>query len=258
MKLTPDDQVEHLSLSRLQHTHIMPLYSEHEFPVRRLRALCMPYLGGETLARVLEEVRRVPAGHRSGQSLLDVLDRAREPSPWPHTVDGPTRQFVARSSYVQTVCWIGACLADALQYAHERGLTHMDVKPSNIMITADCQPMLLDFHLASEPISIGEAPADGVGGTPGYMSPEQQAMIKAIGSGIPIARAVDARSDLYSLGRVLAEMLMADAPPHGHGEPRKPGDLFRKCRLDSRISSISARRRNRTIVIPARPRWRMT
>ena len=73
LKVTTDDHGEHLSLARLQHTHIMPLYSEHEFPARRLRALCMPYLGGTTLARILAALNRVPADRRSGQSLLDVL-----------------------------------------------------------------------------------------------------------------------------------------------------------------------------------------
>jgi eukaryotic-like serine/threonine-protein kinase len=240
VKVTPDDLVEHLSLARLQHTHIMPLYSEHEFPARRLRALCMPYLGGETLARILAELSGLPAGQRSGQSLLEVLDRAQQTSPWPQSGASPARQFVAQSSYVRAVCWIGACLADALQYAHERRLIHMDVKPSNILLTADCQPMLLDFHLANEPIPEGALPIDGVGGTPGYMSPEQELMVKAINSGGAVVMGIDARSDLYSLGRLLAEMLAADAQPAGcarplHCRPFIPevstglGDLIRKC-----------------------------
>ena len=201
--------VEHLSLARLQHTHIMPLYSEHEFPARRLRALCMPYLGGTTLARILAALNRVPADRRSGQSLLDVLGAAGHAQPWPQPAATPAQQFLAQSSYVQAVCWIVACLADALQYAHERGLVHMDVKPSNILVTADGQPMLLDFHLAREPIPIGEPPADVVGGTPGYMSPEQAAVMTAMAAGRAVPGPVDARSDLYSLASVLAEMLGA-------------------------------------------------
>ncbi len=89
----------------------------------------------------------------------------------------------------------------------------MDVKPSNILLTADGQPMLLDFHLAREPIPMGELAADGVGGTPGYMSPEQEARISAMESGGLARPAVDARSDVYSMGRVLAEMLGAEYPP---------------------------------------------
>jgi eukaryotic-like serine/threonine-protein kinase len=219
LKVTPDDLVEHLSLARLQHTHIMPLYSEHEFPVQTLRALCMPYLGGETLARILTELNGVPVGRRTGQSLLDVLDRPQQPRPWPQSGDSPARRFVGESTYVRAVCWIGACLADALQYAHERGLVHMDVKPSNVLLTADSQPMLLDFHLARSSIPTGELPVDGVGGTPGYMSPEQQLMVTAINSGKAIAAGVDARSDLYSLGRVLAEMFGAQPGRAASADP---------------------------------------
>ncbi len=240
LKVTTDDHVEHLSLARLQHTHIMPLYSEHEFPARRLRALCMPYLGGTTLARILAALNRVPAERRSGQSLLDVLDTAQQAQPWPQSAASPAQRFLAQSSYVQAVCWIIACLADALQYAHERGLVHMDVKPSNVLLTADGQPMLLDFHLAREPVPIGEPPVDSVGGTPGYMSPEQAAAMKAMAAGGAVPAAVDARSDLYSLACVLAEMLGAPLwPAEGSPPPESmrfmPGvstglsELVRKC-----------------------------
>src|SRR6202041_3092726 len=51
LKLIADDQEEHLSLARLRQTHIIPLFSEQSWPERRLRALCMPYLGGASLAR---------------------------------------------------------------------------------------------------------------------------------------------------------------------------------------------------------------
>jgi serine/threonine protein kinase len=240
LKVASDDHVEHLSMARLQHTHIMPLYSEHEFPSQRLRALCMPYLGGTTLARILTELRSVPPDRRSGKSLLEILDQAQQAHPWPQCADSPARRFLAQSSYVRAVCWLVASLADALQYAHERGLVHMDVKPSNILVTADGQPMLLDFHLATEPIPVGDPPADGVGGTPGYMSPEQAAAVAAMRSTRAISRAVDARSDLFSLGRVFAEILGADAslaqgtpPPQSWrflpGVSSELAELIRKC-----------------------------
>jgi serine/threonine protein kinase len=240
LKLAPGDQGEHLSLARLQHTHIMPLYSEQEFPARGLRALCMPYLGGATLGQILAALRDLPPVRRTGQSLLEVLDRAQVASPLAVTGRGPARQFLAQASYAQAVCWIGVCIADALHYAHDRGLVHMDVKPSNVLLTADAQPMLLDFHLARQPIDPGELPCDGLGGTPGYMSPEQEAMVASVRTGGPSLAGVDARSDLYSLAVVLSEMLgETDSTGPRAGSPRaipfipqvSPGlrDLIRKC-----------------------------
>ena len=218
----------------------MPLYSEHEYPARKLRALCMPYLGGATLARILAELSTTPVARRSGRSFLEVLDRSSPPGPSPQSGPSPVRRFLAQSSYVQAVCWIGTCLADALQYAHDRGLVHMDVKPSNILVTADGQPMLLDFHLARGPIAIEELSGDNIGGTPGYMAPEQEAAVAALDSGWAVHSPIDARADLYSLGRVLAEMLGgADLDPAGARSTRSPrfgptvstglADLVRKC-----------------------------
>src|SRR5947209_7617981 len=62
LKLVADDQEEHLSLARLQHTHIVPLFSVRSFPERGLRALCMPSLGGSCLAKILDALADVPPG----------------------------------------------------------------------------------------------------------------------------------------------------------------------------------------------------
>ena len=220
LKVTPDDHAEHLSMARLQHTHIMPLYSEHEYPARSLRTLCMPYLGGATLARIHHELTGMRADRRSGLSLLDVLDRCRQPGPWPQSGSSPARTFLAQSSYVRAVCWIGACLADALQYAHDRGLVHMDVKPSNILLTADGQPMLLDFHLARGPIAIDGPSGEGVGGTPGYMSPEQQALIAAMDSGWAVCHGVERAVRLVLAG----SRTRRDARRGGTGDGRRSID----------------------------------
>jgi serine/threonine protein kinase/tetratricopeptide (TPR) repeat protein len=235
LKVTARDHVEHLSLARLQHTHIVPLYSEQVFPDRGLRGLCMPYLGGATLARILDGLAAIPVDQRRGRDLLQALDRlgdgaddVKPPADAPASpAAGPYRQFLDQASYVQAVCWVAACLADALQYAHDRGLVHMDVKPSNVLIAADGQPMLLDFHLAVSPLRPGDGSGAGaidrLGGTRGWMSPEQRSAMAAVVRGRDVAVAVDGRSDLYALGLLLYEAL--GGPGHdGKGNGNDNGD----------------------------------
>jgi serine/threonine protein kinase len=212
LKVTPLGAYEHLTLARLQHTHIVPLYSVQDDAARGLRALCMPYFGGATLAPLLETVRGRAPGQRTGQDLLDALDKAQSASPLAAPARGPARQALAAASYEEALCWIGACLADALHYAHERGLVHLDVKPSNILLASDGQPMLLDFHLAREPLVPDDQRLAWLGGTSGYMSPEQQQALHAVEEGRPLSGNVDGRSDQYSLALVLYEALAGGLP----------------------------------------------
>jgi serine/threonine protein kinase/tetratricopeptide (TPR) repeat protein len=223
--LTVGEAHEHLSLARLQHTYIVPLYSVQDYPARRLRALCMPYFGGATLARLLRTMRPLPPVQRTGQGLLDALDRVEAPGRVEVHTMGPARQILAGSSYVQAVCWLGACLADALHYAHERGLVHLDLKPSNVLLAADGQPMLLDFHLAREPLQPGGGKPAWLGGTVGYMSPEQQAALLAIEQGRKVTRPVDGRSDIYSLGVVLYEALSGCEQGNRPSQIKEAGSL---------------------------------
>jgi serine/threonine protein kinase len=212
VKFIPRDGQEHLSLARLQHTHIVPLYSVHDFPERGLLSLCMPYFGGTTLARLLQGVRHLPPPERSGKQLLNLLQEVQAAAPVPVPEGAPAYAFLARASYVQAICWMGACLADALHYASERGLVHLDVKPANVLLAADGQPMLLDFHLARPPLAAGTLAPDRLGGTPAYMAPEHQAVMPAIQVDGPVPVTVDGRADIFALGALLYEALGGPIP----------------------------------------------
>jgi serine/threonine protein kinase/Flp pilus assembly protein TadD len=214
LKITPCDGREHLSLARLQHTHIMPLYWVEDHPHRNLRVLCMPYFGGAALSQLLQKLEGKSLDRLTGQDLLGALDQFQTPPSSPAWGEGravaaesPIRLFMAQASYVQAICWIASCLADALHYAHERGLMHLDLKPSNVLLAADGQPMLLDFHLAQKPLHPDGPAPEWLGGTPAYMSPEQKAAFAAMRERSPVSVAVDGRSDIYSLGVILYEAL---------------------------------------------------
>jgi len=221
VKITTRSGDEHLSLARLQHTHIAPLYSVQDFPGRRLRAICMPYLGGASWAWILQSLKDRSAGPRTGRRIVELLEQADRGKPVEWNRSGPAVHFLSRASYVQAVCWIGACLAEALQYAHARGLLHLDVKPSNVLLGGDGQPMLLDFHLAREVIPAHCTSLDSLGGTRGYMSPEQDQAAAALREGKTNPVAIDGRSDIYSLGILLYESLTGRLPPADEIESRR-------------------------------------
>lgn len=93
-------------------------------------------------------------------------------------------------------------VAAALDYAHSRGVIHRDVKPSNIMITREGQPILTDFGLVMLPAHKSQATIGNTFGTPHYVAPEQ-----AISSAAAVAA-----SDIYSLGVILYEMAVGQLP----------------------------------------------
>jgi tetratricopeptide (TPR) repeat protein len=190
----------------LQHSHIVPLYSAHDFPERGLHGLCMPYFGGFTLAELLSKFEPKFEREVTGQDLLAELGRANS-TVVDESMRSPTRSFLQHASAAEVVCWIGACLADALQYAHDRGLLHLDVKPSNILIAADGTPMLLDFHLARPPLQEDEPAPARLGGTSGFMPPEQVEAMQAVASAGFIRQPVDARADVFALGVLLDHCL---------------------------------------------------
>jgi serine/threonine protein kinase len=101
-----------------------------------------------------------------------------------------------------------ARLAEGLQHSHDRGVLHRDIKPSNVLLGMDGTPMLLDFNLAQ--VTRGEQVKVVLGGTINYMAPEH---LHSLAARDPVvARQVDHRADIYSLGMVLFEMLVGKGP----------------------------------------------
>jgi serine/threonine protein kinase/tetratricopeptide (TPR) repeat protein len=210
LKVTAASGDEAQTLAQLQHTNIVPIYSVHEDSNARLRAVCMPYLGGASLSQVLTRLRNHAPHPTRGAELSRALAEESSPaiSDTASTTVTPTSPPYANDTFTRTAVYLVAQLADALQHAHDRGVLHRDIKPSNVLLAGDGQPLLLDFNLAQN--TRNEQARATVGGTVAYMSPEH---LRALGSRNPEqAKLVDNRSDIYSLGMVLYEILAGESP----------------------------------------------
>jgi serine/threonine-protein kinase len=139
-------------------------------------------------------------------------------------IEGPTLadRIEAGPFAIDEAIAIAKQVVDALEYAHERGIVHRDLKPANIKLTAEGTTKVLDFGLAkvleeepassslpnSPTLTMGHTRAGMILGTAAYMSPEQA-----------IGRRVDRRSDIFSFGAVLYEMLTGERAFLGNTTP---------------------------------------
>jgi serine/threonine protein kinase/tetratricopeptide (TPR) repeat protein len=225
VKVSAIEGEEPQTLAQLQHTHIVPIYSVHEDVPAGVRAVCMPYFGGASLSRVLQAVWSETKAGLHGRQLVAALALVSGPPVAPEVEpqrdakagDAPPAPppshalgHLASRDYVQAAAWVVARLAEGLQHAHERGVLHCDIKPSNVLLGADGQPMLLDFNLARRLYGDQPQAQATLGGTVAYMAPEH---LRAMAARDPaLARKVDQRTDVYALGMVLFEMLTGQRP----------------------------------------------
>jgi serine/threonine protein kinase/formylglycine-generating enzyme required for sulfatase activity len=139
-----------------------------------------------------------------GHSLTEELRLQRQESHEPGR--GPILPRPGSPDHVATVARLTAEIADALSHAHGRGVVHRDVKPSNLLITPQGQVKLVDFGIAKDAHFGTLTRPDQIIGSLPYMSPEQARLVEST---------VDERTDVYSLGVVLYELLTLRRPYDG-------------------------------------------
>ena len=117
LKISAEAGDEPRTLAQLNHPYIVRVYDQHVLPERGLRLLYMQYVAGGTLQTVLEAIRQTPEAERSGRTFLDAVDKAMEQRGETPPTGSPQREQLAGRSWPETVCWLGVCLAEALDNA---------------------------------------------------------------------------------------------------------------------------------------------
>ena len=221
------------------------VYLAHDPDLQRDVAIKVPVAAGDSpsldVEAYLREARIV--ARLSHPNIVPVYDVGHDAdgrgfvvSKYMEGGDLKARLEHARPSFAESAAMV-AVLCDALQYTHTQDLFHRDIKPGNILLDGEGVPSLADFGLALKDEEVGRG--SGCMGTAAYMSPEQ-----ARGEG----HRVDGRSDIFSMGVVLYEMLVGRRPFRGRSirdvmeqvvytEPRPPrqidgaipGELERIC-----------------------------
>lgn len=223
--------------ARLHHTHIVPVYATGAHD--GVHYYAMELIEGPSLDRVLKHLRgpaeAVPA------ALAQTTDH--EPNIGvAHEAGLSGSSLSSGGAYFDNVARMVAAVADALDYAHQQGVIHRDIKPGNLLVSSDGRLSLNDFGLARILEQPGMTTTGEFVGTPLYMAPEQIAAGR-----VP----VDHRADVYSLGATLYEMLTLQPPFRGerrdqviaqvlHKEPAAPRRINAKVPVDLETICLKA------------------
>lgn len=177
-------RIEVQAAARLHHSNVVPMYAVGE--EAGIHYAAMQLVEGRSLDAVIRELRQ-SAGSRGRQdaSSAEAASIAAE---------GSTRS----RSFFRAVAELGIQAAQALDHAHEMGVVHRDVKPSNMLVDATGKLWVTDFGLAELEGGNTESGSGDVVGTLRYASPEQLVARRA---------PVDHRTDVYSLGATLYELV---------------------------------------------------
>ncbi|HEY8506680.1 MAG TPA: serine/threonine-protein kinase, partial [Gemmataceae bacterium] len=199
----------------LHHTNIVPIFEVGE--VEGTPYFAMQFIDGRGLDQFPPGAVPLPDPQRTAE-FRPGAPTPPPPPPAGSSLRGDRYRFVAK---------VGAQAADALAYAHRRGVVHRDIKPSNLLLDDSGTVWVADFGLARRADDVTLTRSGMLIGTPRYMSPEQADL-----GGKP----VDHRTDVYSLGVTLYELLTGRPPFDGrssnellirilHGEPVPPSRI---------------------------------
>ena len=190
-------QREARAAGQLQHTNIVPVYDLDQHAGQWYYA--MELVEGRSLSDVIDELRRARPTEE-GLAKAAMSER-------PDSVTRFTGTGTGDRAYHLRAAELFAGVAEALDLAHQEGIIHRDVKPANLLLDTDGVLKIVDFGLARiEDDALSMTTTGDLLGTPAYMSPEQ-AMAKGI--------EVDHRTDIYSLGATLYEVLTLRPPFRG-------------------------------------------
>ena len=244
VKVTDQALPEADILGRLNHPNIITVHNTYEDSASQRSCISMPFVGRSTLSDLIELAFQDGHLPREATPIFEAARRRIQIGDRYQTIVPPVR-IPANSSYVTGVVLLSLQIAEALHHAHQRGVLHGDVKPSNVVLSIEGTPLLVDFNL-----SFGRPDCSTrCGWTPPYVAPER---LRAFLLGLDPQERVDERADLFAFGCVLYELLTGQIPFEVDLQASTPDRRILAGRLlDAQAASIRPVRRLNPEVDPA-------